>query len=300
MSTSPSSLRQGARAGASDSVAVIAGGGLLPYHVMQSLEAQGRTVFVVAIRGEACPEVLDRSDAELGWGEIGRLFKFLVRNDCQEVILIGSISRRPDFTSIVGDLGTLKRLPKIMKAMLGGDDSLLTKVIGLFEVEGFAVIGIKDAAPELLAGTGALGNISPSEADLTDMALAVEATRRLGDLDIGQAAVAVGGRVVAVEGAEGTDAMLQRCADLRANGRIKSRGRLGVLAKTVKPNQDLRVDLPTIGPRTVELVASAGLSGIGVEAGGALIADRETTLAAADAAGIFIYGIDSGSKARDV
>lgn len=277
-------------------VGLVAGNGALPHQVADLLTQKGLTPVIVAIKGEADPETLARSAAELGWGEIGRLLKTLKRHGCSRLLLIGGISRRPDFASVFGDAGTLRLLPKIVRALMGGDDSLLSKVIGLFEAEGFEVVGMTDIAPELLAGKGVLGKVSPSYSALEDMELAFKATERLGELDIGQAAVAVGGRVVALEGAEGTDAMLERCAVLRANGRIRSKGAAGVLVKAAKPSQDLRVDLPTVGPRTIELASSAGLAGIAVEAGRALIADQEATVRKADEAGLFIFGIERPEK----
>jgi DUF1009 family protein len=283
--------------GSSDArVGLVAGNGALPYQVADVLAQKGITPVIVAIKGEADPDTLERSVAELGWGEIGRLLKTLKRHGCSRLLLIGGISRRPDFASVFGDAGTLRLLPKIARALMGGDDSLLSKVIGLFEAEGFEVVGMTDIAPELLAGTGVLGKVSPSKSALEDMDLAFKATEKLGELDIGQAAVAVGARVVALEGAEGTDAMLERCAALRANGRIRAKGAAGVLVKAAKPSQDLRVDLPTVGPRTIELASAAGLSGIAVEAGRALIADQEATIRKADEAGLFIYGIEHSEK----
>ncbi|WP_306147034.1 MULTISPECIES: LpxI family protein [unclassified Roseibium] len=279
-------------------VALIAGNGRIPLQVANALAAAGRECKVVAIRGEADAATRSLASAELGWGEIGRLYAFLNKSGCRDVMLIGGVSKRPDFASILGDLGTLRRLPTIIRALAGGDDSLLTKVIGLFEVEGFRVVGIKDVAPGLLAASGVLGQTQPRDTDWHDIQLALTATQKLGELDIGQAAVAIGGRVVALEGAEGTDAMLQRCADLRGSGRIRAKNKTGVLVKTAKPNQDLRVDLPTIGPRTIERAEAAGLAGIAVEAGGALISDREETLAQADRAGLFVIGIDQSALSQ--
>lgn len=273
-------------------VAVIAGNGALPSQVVAALAGRGRKSCIVAIRGEASEETRAQAETELGWGEIGRLYQFLRKTGCRDVLLIGGVSHRPDFGSILGDLGTLRRLPTIMRALMGGDDSLLTKVIGLFEVEGYRVVGIKDVAPELLAKAGALGRIKPGPDAMRDLELALKATERLGELDIGQAAVAVAGRVVALEGAEGTDAMLQRCRELRTSGKVRAKGRAGVLVKAAKPHQDLRVDLPTVGPNTIDLAAAAQLAGIAIEAGGALIADKEQTLARADAAGLFLYGVE--------
>ncbi|NKX66620.1 UDP-2,3-diacylglucosamine diphosphatase LpxI [Labrenzia sp. 5N] len=277
-------------------LALIAGNGSLPCQIAEALSSAGREFRIIAIKGEADERTRAQADTELGWGEIGRLYKFLKKTGCRDVLLIGGVSKRPDFTSILGDLGTLKRLPTIIRALAGGDDSLLTKVIRLFEVEGYRVVGIKDVAPQLLASSGVLGKVQPSQGDWRDAELALRATEKLGELDIGQAAIAVGGRVVALEGAEGTDAMLQRCAELKRIGRIRSKGRAGVLVKTAKPNQDLRVDLPTVGPMTIDLAAAAGLAGIAVEASGALIAEKEETLKKADNAGLFVIGIEHGTR----
>jgi len=272
-------------------IALIAGNGTLPRQVADGLVEAGRDFKIVAIKGEADAATQQRAHAELGWGEIGRLYRFLKASECGDVLLIGGVSKRPDFTSILGDFGTLKRLPTIIRALAGGDDSLLTKVIRLFEKEGYRVVGIKDVAPQLLASSGVLGKVQPKPADWRDVELALKATDRLGELDIGQAAVAVGGRVVALEGAEGTDAMLRRCADLRQIGRIRNKGRCGALVKTAKPDQDLRVDLPAVGPNTIDLAVAAGLAGVAIEAESALIAEREETIRKADAAGLFLVGI---------
>ncbi|WP_420332503.1 LpxI family protein [Roseibium sp.] len=273
-------------------LALIAGNGVIPRQIADALETAGRDYRLIAIKGEADEATRRKANTELGWGEIGRLYAFLNKTGCEEVLLIGGVSRRPDFMSFLADFGTLKRLPAIIRALAGGDDSLLTKVIRLFEEEGFLVVGIKDVAPQLLASSGVLGRVKPSKADWHDLELALKATKRLGELDIGQAAVAVADRVIALEGAEGTDAMLQRCAELKSSGRVRARGRAGVLVKTAKPNQDLRVDLPTVGPRTIDLAHSAGLAGIAVEAQGALIADKNDTLKKADETGLFVVGID--------
>ncbi len=266
---------------------------MIPRQIADVLVTSGRDFQIVAIKGEADEETRRKAHAELGWSEIGRLHAFLKRTQCKEVLFIGGVTKRPDLLPFLTDFSTLKRLPAIIRALSsGGDDSLLTKVIRLFENEGFRVVGIKDVAPQLLASSGVLGRAKPSKADWHDLELALRATEKLGELDIGQAAVAVGGRVIALEGAEGTDAMLQRCAELKSSGRVSARGRKGVLVKTAKPNQDLRVDLPTVGPKTIELALAAGLSGIAVEAEGALIADKAGTLQKADAAGLFVVGVD--------
>jgi DUF1009 family protein len=123
-----------------------------------------------------------------------------------------------------------------------------------------------------------------------DARLALDAAAAIGALDIGQGAVAINGRVVALEAAEGTDAMLERVGQLRQSGRLRWQGRAGVFAKRAKPQQDIRVDMPVIGPATLEGVERAGLAGIVVEAGRVIIAERTATIALAERAGVFIAG----------
>lgn len=271
-------------------LAVIAGSGAMPGEVIASAQAQGRKVFVVAIRGEADETLATHDPLWLDWGQIGKLANSLKAADVVDVVLIGGISKRPSFKSIVGDLGTMRRLPRIIKTLAGGDDGLLQGVIRLFEVEGFHIIGAHEIARDLLVPRGRLGIHEPDEAARRDIAIGVRAARRLGELDVGQGVVVVNGRVIAVEAAEGTDGMLCRCAELREVGRVKFSGRAGVLVKCVKPQQDLRVDLPSIGERTVELAAAAGLSGIAVDAGRVLAAGRDALIARADAQGLFVTG----------
>ncbi|WP_102867761.1 LpxI family protein [Pseudovibrio exalbescens] len=277
-------------------IAVVAGGGRLPAQVIRAAELSGREVITIAIKGEADASLSAFDPVVLGWGQIGKLFDTIHQAGAKEVVLIGSVTRRPDFTSIVGDLGTMRRLPRILSALVGGDDSLLVRVMGIFEREGLRVIGAHELAPELLASGGVMAGPYPDDQDNLAVKLGLEAVRMLGALDIGQAAIAVGTRVVAVEGAEGTDAMLVRCRDLRENGRVRAKGRVGVLVKCAKPDQDLRVDLPTVGPDTVRRAQAAQLKGIAVEAGRVLISDREETLAVCNELGIFLLGIEARAK----
>ncbi|NRG18706.1 UDP-2,3-diacylglucosamine diphosphatase LpxI [Rhizobiales bacterium] len=281
-------------------VAIICGGGAIPPAVVESACRMGREVKVVAIKGEADASLERYRPTELGWGQIGKLFDVLKRAGCRDVVLIGNITKRPDFRSIAGDLGTIRRLPRIISALKGGDDSLLVKVIGLFEEEGFRVVGAHEVAPRLLAASGHIGGPMLTPENSADISLARQAIVAIGHLDVGQAAIAVGGRIVAIEGAEGTDAMVSRCADLRRIGRVRDKVPSGVLVKRPKPGQDLRVDLPAIGPQTVEAAQNAGLAGIAVEAGRVLIAEKERTLELAQSKRISIFGFDPISAGESV
>lgn len=268
-------------------LAVIAGGGAVPAVVARAAEAAGRPVVVLAVTGEADASVEAFRHHWVRWGEIGRLFDLLTREKAGDIVICGAVNR-PDFSAIRVDLGAVLSLPKILSLMVGGDDAVLKNVVRFFEDRGYRVVGAHQIAPELVGGDGTLGRVTPSADAETDILKGMEASQTLGRLDIGQAAVAISGRVVAVEGIEGTDELLARVADLKRRGRLKAGQRQGVLVKAAKPQQDLRVDLPTIGPRTIDAVAAAGLAGIVVEAGRVMIVDRAATIAAADKAKLFV------------
>ncbi len=189
-------------------------------------------------------------------------------------------------------------LPKIWRALRGsGDDRVLRSIIALFEQAGCRVIGAHEVVPDLLAETGPQTKQHPTDRDWRDILAAYKGADMLGRMDIGQGAVAVSGRIVALEGPEGTDKMLGRVEEMRRSGRISARPG-GALVKLCKLNQEERADLPSIGQRTIDTALQAGLSGIAVEAGRALVLDREQTLARADAAGLFIVGIDRNGLER--
>ena len=269
---------------------VVAAGGSVPFEVASAAQSAGRDVFVIALDGVADPRLSAFRMETVKWGQVGRIERLIVAHGAREVVFIGSVDKRPDFSNIGVDLGTLKLMPFILRIMVGGDDSVLSSVVGFFEERGIRVVGAHEVAPSLVVSNGHVAGPPAAAAALDDARIAFEAARAVGELDAGQAAVAVNGRVVALEAAEGTDAMLERVAALHANGRARWSGRAGVLVKRSKPQQDLRVDMPTIGPRTVAGVAKASLAGIALEAGHVMIADRAATIAEAERTRTFIIG----------
>lgn len=271
-------------------IAILAGGGDLPALVEESVVRSGRDPLVIAIAGEADPaSFASRSVHELRWGELGRLFRLLEVAGCAEAVFIGAIHRRPDFRAVRPDFGAVALLPRILKLMRNGDDSLLTGVAGIFAERGIRLCSPLDVAPDLGLQLGIQAG-APTSEQLVDVAKAAEAARMIGRLDIGQGAVAVGRRVVALEGAEGTDGLLERIALMRQRGRIPQQG--GVLVKCMKPQQDARLDIPTIGPETAEKARAAGLDGVASEAGRTLVAGQARTLEAFRRYGLFLVGIE--------
>jgi UDP-2,3-diacylglucosamine hydrolase len=270
--------------------AIIAGSGLLPEVLARELVAHGQTPVIAGVAGEAGSWIAGYPNFTLQTVEIGRLVKELRARGIVSVVMAGGVRSRPEISSMRPDWVTLTSIPVLVRALRRGDDSLLRAFIKVMQRQGFKVLGAHEIMPDLLAPYGTMSSTSPSAGDGHDIALALEAARELGRLDIGQGAVAVRGRVVAVEGAEGTEAMLARVADLRVAGRISNK-RGGVLVKIAKPGQEKRADLPAIGPETVDQAARAGLAGVAVEADASLILGFEETIRRADVHKIFVHGL---------
>ncbi len=269
---------------------LIAGGGALPATLWRRCVAAGRPVFVIRLRGFAdAPDLAQAEGADCGLAELGKCFAALKAAGCEAVCFAGNVAR-PDFSALKPDWRGVRALPGAIAAARSGDDGLLRFILGEFEKEGFAVEGAEDVDHGLSLPAGPMSTVSPTDDHAADIARALLVARAMGSLDVGQAAVVAGGLVLAVEAAEGTDAMLARVATLPQALRGTFGARRGVLAKTPKPIQERRVDLPTFGVATIEAAAACGLAGVVGEAGGALIVDREAVAAAADRLGLFVLG----------
>lgn len=268
--------------------AIIAGNGLLPIKVAESLAASGHPPFIISIRGEADPVLFSYEHQDISVVEFARLIRSMKAAGVERVILAGGVRNRPHLADLRLDWPTLRAVPHVLSALGKGDDALLRAFIGLLESFGFHVIGAHEVVPDLLSPPPhvMITKARPDDSEQRNIALGAEAARLLGDLDVGQGGVAVGGRIVALEGAEGTDLMLQRVAELRRDGRIPRRG--GVLVKCAKPKQDERADLPAIGLATIINADAAGLVGVAVEAGRTFILGFGETVAEADKRGMFI------------
>jgi hypothetical protein len=270
---------------------LIAGGGELPRAVAMAARAHGRQVFVVPLLGSITENwVQDFPHEFLSPGEPGRIIKALKAAGTGEVLLAGRVDR-PKFNEMKLDAKGVLLLPKAIAAAKKGDDALLRFIVGICEDAGLRAISVAEAAPSLVADEGALGAYAPKAEHKADIEQAFRIVHALGGLDVGQAAVVCEGLALAVEAAEGTDAMLSRIADLRETLRGTADKRRGVLVKALKPTQDAKTDMPVVGVETVRNAAGAFLSGIAVEAGAALILDKQAVKAEADRQGLFVVGI---------
>jgi UDP-2,3-diacylglucosamine hydrolase len=277
----------------SSPIGLIAAGGVMPFAVADSLTARGINPVLFALRGACDPVRVERFRHHwISIGQLGKAAKLFRAENCRDLVFIGTLVR-PALSEIRLDWGTLRVIGRVWAAFRGGDDHLLSGIGSILEQDGFRMVGIKDVAPDLLMPEGCLTRKAPDENAAADIARGRDVLGALSPFDIGQATVVIDGHVVGVEDIEGTDGLLARVARLRAEGRIRARTAQGVLVKAPKSGQDLRFDLPTIGPRTVEGAAAAKLAGIAIVAANTVVVEPQAVIEAADAAGLFVTGLSA-------
>ena len=273
-----------------DAVGIIAGSGAFPLEIAASLTRSGTPVFIVGLRGfaergiKAYPHMIaDMLDPHAILGALKRL-------GIGKVILAGGVAR-PGPMALLSIYTFFRNRDELRKIVTGGDDRILRGVIRLFEEADFSVLGVDEAAPDLLASLGPIGIIKPDTAFDADIRLGLDCLSTMGRFDFGQGVVVAGSRILAIEGPEGTDAMLRRVAEMQKNRRVSLEKPQAILIKASKPGQDRRVDLPAIGPRTIQLAKQAGLVGIAVAAHEVILVERDRLLAQADREGLFVTGV---------
>jgi UDP-2,3-diacylglucosamine hydrolase len=271
-------------------LAVICGGGPLPFVVADAAIRRGRRVVLFALQGVANPERIAAYPHHwVNLGQFGRFFRLALKEGCRDVVMIGPIIR-PSFWKMPRDFETLRLLPRLARMNRGGDGSLLWGCAAILEERGLKVLAAQEIAPQLLMPHGVLGTQEPDERSRASIEHGLALLDATGPFDVGQAAVVLDDHIVAIEAAEGTDQMLARVAELRRNGRVR-RAAGGVLIKAPKIGQDRRIDLPTIGPHTIEGAARAALDGIAVAAGSSIVADPERIIQIADRQKLFVVGV---------
>src|ERR1700722_68761 len=228
-------------------IAIICGGGSFPGAVAEAIMRSGRQPVMFGLRGWADAGVIERYPHHwIAIGQLGRFFRLARAEHCKEVLFIGTLLR-PALKQVRLDWQTIRLLPRIAGYFRGGDNRLLSGAASIAESGGLRVIGVREVAPEIFVPEGVLGRCQPAERDRSDIARAMKMIAALGPFDVGAA--------------EGTDNMLTRIAELRRQGRVTTPAGVGVLVKAPKPGQDRRFDLPSIGARTIEGGARAGLAG---------------------------------------
>ncbi|MBL0941843.1 MAG: UDP-2,3-diacylglucosamine diphosphatase LpxI [Alphaproteobacteria bacterium] len=265
---------------------IIAGGRDLPLELIERCRGIGRPHFVLAFKGQTDPATV--KDTEHAWvhiGAVGQALNHLRRAGVEELVMVGPL-RRPSWTELRPDAKGALWVARLTRGGFG-DDSLLRIITEELEKEGFKVVGVESLMGEdFLALSGVMGTIEPDVLARQDIKRGVEVALALGKVDVGQAVIIQQGMVLGVEGLEGTDGLIERCQALARPGPG------GILVKIAKPGQERRVDLPTMGPDTIERAIQAGLRGIAVEAGSVQILHHQHMLEKANQAGIFIIGVN--------
>ena len=270
---------------------LVAGGGMMPVRIADAATKSGRGVAIILLQDFADPaDYACFPGAEvMALGQVGRMQTKLRTAGVRDLVMAGKVTR-PSFLSLRLDAEGARMAARLgRQALFGGDDSLLSACLRLMREEGFNPLGAQEVMAELLVEAGPLTSTVPDDQARADIARGIAVVRALGDADVGQGCVVQQGMVLGLEAIEGTDAMLARCAELRREGPG------GVLVKLMKLRQDIRVDMPVIGPDTIAHAAAAGLRGIAIEArsghSGTIVIDRDATIAAAQAAGLFLLAI---------
>lgn len=272
-----------------DGLAIVAGRGALPRLIAEHCARHGRPYRVVAFDGVPLDWAGGHPLLRATFEKPGRLFADLRAARCAAVTFAGGMAR-PALNPLRFDLTMLRLAPKVLSGLRGGDDRTLRLVAELFEAEGLRLVPAQDILTDLLAAPGVPTRAQPGEADRADAARAAAIVAALGAADVGQGAVVAQGICLGLESIQGTDALLDFVARTAGPFRPDPSGARGLLYKAPKPGQDWRMDLPAIGPDTMRAAAAAGLAGVVVEAGGVLVLGRAETVAAADAAGLFLWG----------
>jgi DUF1009 family protein len=272
-------------------IAILAGSGQLPVHLVEHLERTGREHRILAFRGFVAPELRRRAHANVDLLDLKTIMQTLEGWSPHAVTLVGAV-RRPGFSALLGAYSLLRNRQEVKEVISRGDDQVLRGAVRLLEEHGHRVVGAHELAPGLLAPHGLQGRVAPGAEDDRAIRRGLEVLGALSSFDIGQATAVAGQHVLAIEGPEGTDRMLRRVRRLRQTWFGTRRREGGVVVKAAKHGQDLRVDMPAIGPRTIREAARAGLSGLAVGAASTLILDREETIRIADRLGLYLTVVD--------
>jgi len=277
---------------AQPALAIVAGTGRLPELLAAEAAKMGRKVVLVCFNGYQPEWRKDEPLIEGVFEKAGALFKALKKAGCTEIIFAGYVLR-PRINPLKFDLKMVSLAAKILPRLKMGDGATLDAVRTIFEGEGLKIIGAHEILSDLLAPSGTLTKAKPSKDDLNDLKRAQDIVAHLGNADVGQGAVVAQGLCLGLETIQGTDAMLDFIAATSDNYRPDEKAGQGVLLKAPKAGQDWRIDLPTIGPQTMEKAAKAGLSGVAVQAKSVLILDLDDTVALANKHGLFIHSFEA-------
>ena len=275
---------------AAEKIGLIAGNGSFPLLVLDAARSRGLDVVVAAIREEAFPEIEERGAASVHWlslGELSKLIEILKREGVRRAVMAGQVKHKQIFSSIRPDW----KLAKVLLSLTTRNtDSLIGAVAKVLNDEGISLMNSTELLEPLLARAGVLTRRKPTEQEQKDVEYGRRVGRHLAEYDIGQTVVIAGAACVAVEAMEGTDATIQRAAEImRAmEGEASTFSRNLTVVKVAKPKQDMRFDVPVVGVKTIDTMRDAGATCLAIDAGKCLLIDGERVIEAADGAGMCV------------
>ena len=270
------------------SLVVVAGSGLFPVKLIEKAKSKGQKVFLCAHVGEVDSSLTKLCD-DFIWvkvGQLGKIISFAKKSNAKQLIFTGAISRARLFVSAFPDWRAIK---VIKKAGSLKDDKVLRAITEEVESEGIHVYSSAEVLTDFLTSPGCYTNRSLSKEEKADAIVGWDAAKTLGSIDVGQTAVVVNGLVVALECVEGTDACIKRAGDLCSK-------KPSVIVKVPKPQQDKRLDLPSIGLGTIQTMIESGATALVLESGGAMILNPDEVVRAANKAGIAVISVTNREK----
>jgi DUF1009 family protein len=287
----------GSDAGVDKTLGLIAGNGSFPFLLLDAARARGLRVVVAAIKEETSPEMNERAarepeDIQVHWlslGELSRLIEMFQREGVTRAVMAGQVKHKQIFSSIRPDWRLAKLL---LNLRTRNTDMLLGAVAKVLEDEGIELLSSTAFLEPMLAPAGVLTERAPDETELADIEYGLRVAQGIAGFDLGQTVVIAAGACVAVEAMEGTDATISRAGEIfrTLEHEASTLERRLTVVKVAKPNQDRRFDVPVVGVPTIDAMRAAGASCLCVEAGRTLLFNREAMIAAANAAGITIFG----------
>ena len=271
-------------------IGLIAGSGQFPLIFSRKARQKGYAVYAAAYRNEANSELKDYVDG-IEWihlGQINRLIRFFKKNRVGEAVMIGAVKKTKMFSDIRPDM---KAISLIARMKHSHDDGILRAFAGTLEKEGINILASTNLLPELIAQEGCWTRRKPTRMEKRNIEIGWKLAKEIGRLDIGQCLVMANGSVMAVEAIDGTDATIKRGGEL---GRGEA-----VVVKVCKPNQDQRFDMPAVGVQTIQAIVEVNARALAIEAGKAVVFDKEEMIKLADQNGIAVVAIKNTENDSD-
>ena len=264
-------------------IAIFAGRGVLPKMLIENFQKNNRKFLLFLLEGEKYDiNYSEFNPVMLPYGAIERFFEILRKNETKQLVFIGGVTK-PNFSSLKVDKKGAILLAKILANKILGDDAVIRAVIKFFEKEGLKILKIEDLLDCVISTKSTLTKVFPSEENLQNIKIGIEAIKHFSRFDVGQSMVIAQKQIIAIEALEGTDEMIKRCKNLPVNYKENA-----VLVKLKKRNQSGKADLPTIGVATIKNSFEAGIKGIAIQANSTLVLEKEEVIKVADELGLFL------------